>query len=106
MPPPRATRDALLRLEEASQALLDARSDLAAAGSAATDYMRLFALVGFGWMWSRMAAAAAGKGSPLARRKQVMAQYFADRMLPQTIGLAASIAGGSNAIMALEADLF
>lgn len=101
-----ATRDALGRLEEASQALLEARSDLAFAGSAATDYLRLFALVGFGWMWSRMAAAAHGKDTPLARRKQVTAQYFADKMLPQTIGLAASIASGSNAIMALEADLF
>lgn len=101
-----ATGEALERLETASKALLASRADLAAAGSAATDYLRLFALVSFGWMWTRMAAATQDKDSVLARRKQAVAQFFADKMLPQTIGLAASIASGSRSIMALDADLF
>ncbi|MDO6965335.1 acyl-CoA dehydrogenase C-terminal domain-containing protein [Rhizobium alvei] len=101
-----ATGEALERLETASKALLASRADLAAAGSAATDYLRLFALVSFGWMWTRMAAATQDKDNALARRKQAVAQFFADKMLPQTIGLAASIANGSRSIMALDADLF
>ena len=95
--------DALTRLEAATDRLLGAAA--CEAGAAATDYLRLFALVAFGWMWARMAAAAAGLGeaaSPVERRKVTVARFFVERMLPETKGLAAAIEAGAPALMALE----
>jgi alkylation response protein AidB-like acyl-CoA dehydrogenase len=101
-----ATAQALDRLERTTLHLLAEGSDPAAAGAAATDYLRLFALVACGWMWSRMAAKAAAGDSPLHRRKLAAATFFADRVLPQTIGLEAALAKGLSSLMALEAELF
>ena len=95
--------DALTRLEAATDRLLGAAA--CEVGAAATDYLRLFALVAFGWMWARMAAAAAALGeaaSPVERRKVTVARFFVERMLPETKGLAAAIEAGAPALMALE----
>jgi alkylation response protein AidB-like acyl-CoA dehydrogenase len=94
--------DALSRLEVATDRLLGAPA--AEAGAAATDYLRLFALVAFGWMWARMAAAAApgDTGSLVERRKVTLGRFFVERMLPDTKGLAAAIDAGAPALMALE----
>jgi Acetyl-CoA dehydrogenase C-terminal like/Acyl-CoA dehydrogenase, C-terminal domain len=99
--------DALARLEAATDWLSGAAA--CDAGAAATDYLRLFALVAFGWMWARMAAAAAGLGeaaTPVERRKLAVARFFVERMLPETRGLAAAIEAGAPALMALEAEAF
>ncbi|MEC3909322.1 acyl-CoA dehydrogenase [Sphingobium sp. CR2-8] len=98
------TRDALALLKEATNSLRGADGD--AAGAAAVDYLRLFALVAMGWMWARMAAAAARDGSPLHAAKRSVADFFAQRVLTQAQGLSASIAAGEGAIMALAADDF
>ena len=94
--------DALTRLEVATDRLIGAGS--CEAGAAATDYLRLFALVAFGWMWVRMAAAAASgeAASPVERRKATVARFFVERILPETKGLAAAIEAGAPALMALE----
>ncbi|HAF42266.1 MAG TPA: acyl-CoA dehydrogenase [Sphingobium sp.] len=97
------SRDALALLREATVALRGAGPD--AAGAAAVDYLRLFALVSFGWMWTRMAVAATGEGS-LHQAKRQMAEFFALRMLPQARGLAAVIAAGEASLMALPAEAF
>ena len=76
-------------------------------GAAATDYLRLFALVAFGWMWARMAAAAAPLGDAATRterRKPVLAQFFVDRMLPQSEALSATLAASAESTMVLEAE--
>jgi hypothetical protein len=98
---------ALARLETATDYLSGASAS--EAGAAATDYLRLFALVAFGWMWARMAAAAAELGetaTPVERRKLTVARFFVERMLPQTQGLATAIEAGGPALMALEAEAF
>ncbi|WP_284279079.1 acyl-CoA dehydrogenase C-terminal domain-containing protein, partial [Sphingobium jiangsuense] len=77
-----------------------------ATGAAAVDYLRLFALVSMGWMWTRMAAAAAGGDTPLHGAKLAVADFFARRMLPQAQALAAGIAEGEGPVMALAADAF
>lgn len=100
-----ATASALDRLERTTEHLLTERADLNFAGSAATDYLRLFALVAFGWMWCRMAAAASGD-NPLHRRKRANAAFFAEHILPQTLGLEAMIASGPASTMNLEANDF
>ncbi|PZU86304.1 MAG: acyl-CoA dehydrogenase [Chelatococcus sp.] len=101
-----ASEQALVRLERTTQSLLAARDEPTAAGAAATDYLRLFALVSCGWMWARMAAKAAVGETPLHRRKLAAARFFAERVLPQSIGLEAALANGPASLMELEADLF
>ncbi len=86
--------------------LLAGSGDPAVAGSAATDYLRLFALTAFGWMWAKMAASAAAADTPPKVRKCAVADFFADRMLPQTLGLETAIANGATSIIALNQDLF
>jgi alkylation response protein AidB-like acyl-CoA dehydrogenase len=105
-PVARATIVALDRLKRTTALVLERRDDPDFAGSAATDYLRLFALVAFGWMWSKMAANADAAGDPLKQRKLATARFFADRMLPQAAGLEAAIFGGSASIMGMDAQLF
>lgn len=81
--------------------------DPAEAGANATNYLRFFAMVSFGWLWVCMAdKAAADATPPLKQRKLALARFFAARLLPQTVGLAAAIRAGATDIMALNADLF
>ena len=99
----------LLTRLQAATARLAANPGAVEAGAAATDYLRLFALVAFGWMWVRMAAAArpaSEAASPAEARKAMLARFFVARMLPQTLGLDAALAHGAPALMALPADAF
>lgn len=97
---------ALAQLEAATDRL--AHAPASEVGASATDYLRLFALVSFGWMWVRMAAAVRSgeAATPLERRKLTVATFFVERMLPHTKGLAATIGAGAPAMMALEAEAF
>ncbi|MFG1401090.1 acyl-CoA dehydrogenase [Xanthobacter sediminis] len=100
--------DALERLRSATARLAE-NGGAIEAGAAATDYLRMFALVSFGWMWVRMAAAAAGLGetaTPTVRRKAALARFFVERMLPETLGLDAALSHGAPSLMALPADAF
>jgi alkylation response protein AidB-like acyl-CoA dehydrogenase len=97
------TKDALTLLRDVTTGLRGA--DVDASGAVAVDYLRLFALVAMGWMWTRMAAAATDD-TPLHSAKRSVAAYFAERILPQAKGLADSIAAGKATTMALEADAF
>ncbi|MFD1107134.1 acyl-CoA dehydrogenase C-terminal domain-containing protein [Sphingobium olei] len=97
------TAEALDRLRQVTARLQGASVD--AAGAAAVDYLRLFALVSMGWMWTRMAVAAGGEDD-LHRAKRVVADYYADRVLPQSEGLATAILAGEQAMMALPAEAF
>ena len=96
-------RSALGLLRDATNALRGAGAD--AAGAAAVDYLRLFALVCFGWMWVRMAGAATGD-SPLHASKRALAEVFVLRVLPEAEGLAGAIEAGEGALMAMPADAF
>ncbi len=96
------TREALGLLRDVTTALRGAGSD--EAGAAAVDYLRLFALVSFGWMWTRMAATEGD--TPLHRSKRDLADYYALRVLPQAHGLAEQIAAGATVVMAMRAEAF
>src|SRR5205085_9795308 len=59
------------------------------AGAAATDYMQLFGLVSFAYMWARMAKVAqdkiaAGATASYLTTKLVTGRFFMERMLPET----------------------
>jgi acyl-CoA dehydrogenase len=79
------------------------------AGAAATDYMQLFGLVAFGYMWAKMAKVAqdkiaAGSATPYLTTKLVTGRFFMERMLPETTVHLARIQTGSATTMELAAE--
>lgn len=99
------------RTAEALALLRDATAHLAAAGAdeagaVAVDYLRLFALVSLGWMWTRIDAACAGRETPFAHAKRAVGGFFAHRVMAQAHGLAAGIRSGDAAFRALPAEAF
>lgn len=96
----------LEQLASVTASMLSKQNDASFTGAAATDYLRMFALVCFGWMWTRMATEAVNKTTDLERRKLTLADFFANRMLPQTDALERAIGNGGVSVMALEAELF
>jgi alkylation response protein AidB-like acyl-CoA dehydrogenase len=93
------THDALTSLREMTALLQGVGTDRM--GAAAVDYLRLFALVSLGWMWTRMATAAQGD-SALHEGKRAVADFFAERMLSQVPALVANISAGEASLMALD----
>jgi hypothetical protein len=82
------------------------------AGAAASDYLRLMALVVMGHVWGQMARAAqarlaAGADNPaFYEHKLATARFFFERMLPDTGSLLKKIEAGSDSLMAIPADAF
>jgi hypothetical protein len=52
-----------------------------------------------------VAALAGADRAPEIARKPALAEFFAARILPQTIALEASVLAGPKTLMALEADM-
>ncbi len=103
-------KDALERLKSCTQWLFeDAKSDPNSRNAAACDYLRLFSLTVFAWMWTLMVEAALEKknGSDTFYENKIhVGRYFMRRVLPQTTGLDAVIRAGSNPMMALAEAAF
>jgi alkylation response protein AidB-like acyl-CoA dehydrogenase len=82
------------------------------AGAAATDYLRLMGLVALGYLWARAARIAAEKlptangDASFYQAKLTTAQFFNDRLLPQTGALLSAIKAGKHSMMALEDAAF
>jgi acyl-CoA dehydrogenase len=81
------------------------------AGAAATDYMELFGLVVFGYMWAKMAKVAnekiaASGATPYLNTKLVTGKFFMERMLPETTVHLARIQTGCATTMELAAEAF
>jgi alkylation response protein AidB-like acyl-CoA dehydrogenase len=103
-------------LSQAFEALQTATATLAErgfkdpeeAGAAATDYLRLFGLVGIGYCFLRAAKIATAKlaagdeDAEFYRDKLVTAAFFHERILPQTASLLAAIKAGKGSMMAIE----
>ena len=114
------TADFAARLEEANGELQAATMWFMAngmknpenVGAGAYSYMELTGLVAVGMMWLRMATAAskalaAGEGDgAFLEAKLVTARFYAERLLPDAGALRRKIEGGSEAIMALSAEMF
>jgi alkylation response protein AidB-like acyl-CoA dehydrogenase len=104
--------DALGHLQQATMWLMQnamAKPDNAGAG--ATDYMQLFGLVTFGYMWARMVKVASdkiagGDTAPYLSSKLVTGRFFMERMLPETSLHLARIQTGSATTMELPAEAF
>src|SRR5215469_2272566 len=83
------------------------------AGAGAYDYMHLFGLVALGYMWCRMAEAAARKLAAGAdgragrlNAKLVTGRFFMERLLPETAAQLARLKAGAATTMELPADAF
>ncbi|WP_375428126.1 acyl-CoA dehydrogenase C-terminal domain-containing protein [uncultured Sphingomonas sp.] len=81
-------------------------------GAGAVPYMHLMGIVAVGYMWLRMASAAArlkmvGEGdAAFLDAKLVTARFYAERILPETGSLRRKIEGGADAVMALPPEMF
>ena len=89
----------------------NALADLDNAGAASHDFLQLFGLTAFSYMWAMMAKAAYAKGGknaedPFYRAKLVTGRYFLDRVLPETSAHLAKVKAGAEAMMALEPEAF
>ncbi|ACA17683.1 acyl-CoA dehydrogenase domain protein [Methylobacterium sp. 4-46] len=82
------------------------------AGAAATDYMHLMGLVALGYMWARIAKAAAARkreGNGVGTRmdaKLATGRFYMERLLPETATRLARISAGAEAVMAVPAEMF
>ncbi|MDR6657538.1 alkylation response protein AidB-like acyl-CoA dehydrogenase [Tardiphaga robiniae] len=81
------------------------------AGAGATDYMQLFGLTAFAYMWAKMAKVAQDKiatdgATPYLTTKLVTGRFFMERMLPETALHLARIQTGSATTMELPAEAF
>ncbi len=81
------------------------------AGAASTDYMHLFGLTCFAYMWARMAKTAQthiadGADDPVYASKLTTAKYFVERWLPQADAHLARVESGAETLMSLDAEAF
>jgi alkylation response protein AidB-like acyl-CoA dehydrogenase len=100
---------ALEHLQAATGHIMEAgmsNSDEIGAGS--VDYLRLFGLVALAFMWAKMAVVATPKAEEDAfyAAKLGTAQFFMQRLLPQTGALLAAIQSGSGTMMAFAESSF
>ncbi len=85
-------------------------ADAEEAAAAATDYLRLFALVALAYVWARMAVVALprrdGDDGGFYAAKLATGRFFMQRLLPQTGALLAAIMAGKKPLMELLEDAF
>lgn len=76
-------------------------------GAGSTAFLRMIGYVATGWMWLRMAgAAAATPDDSFCAAKLATAQHFALRSLPETVALRAQVEAGAASLMAIPAEMF
>ena len=103
-------KDALDRLKATTGWLREqAPVDPNALGAAANDYLRLFALTAFAWVWVLMAEKALEKrngSDDFYETKLQVARYFMTRILPGTTSLEAVVKSGAASMMAVPDTAF
>jgi hypothetical protein len=102
---------AFARLQQATAQVAEkGLKDPDEAGAAASDYLRLFALVALGYMWARMVKVALAKLSADAdgfyRAKLATARFYMQRVLPESNALFQSVIAGARPLMELDAAAF
>jgi len=86
-----------------------AQGDANAVGAAAVDFLHLAGYVTYAYMWAKMALtsqALLAEDEAFHGAKIATAQFYFQRLLPQTAALAQGISAGSSAVMALAAEQF
>ena len=99
--------DALARLDDATTAVLNqVKDDPNAIGAACCDYLNLFGLTAYAYMWAMMARAAQGQDTEFHRTKLATARFFMQRLLPESLGYHAKVLAGSDTLMSTPAEAF
>lgn len=79
-------------------------------GAASVDYLDLFGLVAYGYMWARMVSVAQRKvGSETSgfyASKIKVGNHFLKRILPRTLALEQQVLAGAEVLMAMEEEDF
>jgi len=99
----------LERLSDATEFVItSAQNDRNAIGAAAVDYLDLFGLTAYAYIWAKMAKVAAAKADAddFYAVKVKTANFYFSRLLPQTVSLLESIKSGSDEMMSLNQDQF
>jgi alkylation response protein AidB-like acyl-CoA dehydrogenase len=100
---------ALERLSDATEYSVNtAKDDPNAMGSAAVEYLELFGLTAYAYMWAKMVKVAAPQvdQDDFYAAKIKTANFFYSKLLPKTVSLVEQIKAGSEDTMALAEDLF
>lgn len=93
---------ALARLRESSDWLIKAAArDAELPGAVASDYLKLVGLTAYAFVWTLAARAALRQSTPFHQAKLTTARFFFARLLPQSLGLAASIKNGASSPLPL-----
>lgn len=93
------------RLQQATMLIAErGLKDPEEAGAVASDYLKLFALTAFAFVWARMAKVSldrmAGEDGAFYAGKLATARFYMTRILPQTSSLFAMIGAGAGPVMA------
>ena len=79
-------------------------------GAASVDYLNLFGLVAYGYMWARMVSVAQRKAdsdtSGFYTTKIKVGNHFLKRILPRTLALEQQVLAGADVLMDLEEEAF
>ncbi|PIE43862.1 MAG: acyl-CoA dehydrogenase [Gammaproteobacteria bacterium] len=102
---------ALERLSDVTSTVIgQASEDPDAIGAAAVDYLDLFGLTAYAYLWARMVKVAAPQAgsdaSGFYKAKLQTAKFFFAKLLPKTLSLAESIKAGSSSLMELDEAMF
>lgn len=99
--------DALQTLEEATAELLSqAQNDADAVGALAVEYLDIFGLTTYAWLWARMLVATGGQKKAADEGRRATGRFFMERILPRAKSLLTQMRAGSDAIMQLTDDQF
>jgi len=105
-----ALQASLARLEATSEWLrARAREDANLVNGVAVEYLHLFGLTAYAYMWARMAAVAQARHAEdpaFHGAKLACAAFFFQRLLPRSLALDASIRAGSASLYAMPAEQF
>jgi alkylation response protein AidB-like acyl-CoA dehydrogenase len=100
---------ALERLSVVTENVINSfKNDSNAVGAASVEYLELFGLTAYAFMWAKMAKVAAPKVSEdiFYQSKIKTAKFFFSRILPKSVSLAELVKSGSEDMMSLEAAQF
>ncbi len=102
---------AFAKLQQASLWIAqESLRDREQAGAAASDYLRLFALVALAYVWARTVkvalAKANGDNGAFYEAKIATARFYMTRLLPQASALFTAIMAGAGPLMAVKEEWF
>ncbi|CAB5536832.1 Acyl-CoA dehydrogenase, short-chain specific [Pseudomonas putida] len=105
-----ALQDALDRLEHTSHWLREqASNDANLVSATAVEYLHLFGLTAYAYMWARMAAVSLRnleQDPTFHGAKLSCAQFFFQRLLPRSLALEVSIMAGSGSLYGMTPEQF